>query len=47
MTKEKVIIDAETRIWQWMFVKIEKANFELVDFMNNSDRWWFGTTWIK
>jgi len=33
MTKEKVVIEAETRIGQGMFVKIEKANFELVESM--------------
>jgi dUTPase len=47
MTKETQVIEAGTRIWQWVFVKIEKAEFELVETMNNSDRGWFGTTWIK
>lgn len=47
MTKEKVVIEAETRIGQGMFVKIDIADFEVVESMNNSDRWGFGTTWIK
>jgi len=38
MTKEKVVIEAETRIGQGMFVKIDIADFEVVDAMNNSDR---------
>ncbi len=47
MSKETQTIEAGTRIWQWVFVKIERADFELVETMNNNDRWWFGTTWIK
>lgn len=47
MTKEKVVIEAETRIGQGMFVKIDIADFEVVESMNNSDRGGFGTTWIK
>lgn len=47
MTKEKVVIEAETRIGQGMFVKIDIADFEVVESMNNSDRWGFGTTWVK
>lgn len=47
MRKEKVFIEAWTRIWQWMFTKIEKADFEVVESMNNQDRWWFGSTWNK
>lgn len=47
MTKERVEIEAGTRIWQWMFLKVEKADFEVLPNMNNSDRWWFGTTGLK
>lgn len=47
MSKETQTLDAWTRIGQWVFVKIEKAEFELVNTMNNIDRWWFWTTWIK
>ncbi len=47
MTKEIQVIEAGTRIGQWVFVKIERAEFELVETMNNSDRGWFGTTWVK
>ncbi len=39
-------IKAWDRIWQWVFVKIEKAEFNYSDHMSNTDRWWFGTTWI-
>jgi len=46
MKKESVTIPAGTRIGQWVFVKIERADFELVDNMgDNSSRGWFGTTW--
>lgn len=47
MTKEKVVIEPETRIGQGMFVKIDIADFEVVETMWNSDRWGFWTTWIK
>lgn len=47
MRKEAVTIEAGTRIGQWMFVQIEQWNFEVVDSMNNEDRWGFGTTGIK
>ena len=35
------------RIWQWVFVKIEQADFEYVDDMWEKNRWWFGTTWVQ
>ncbi len=38
-------IEAWTRIGQWVFVKIEKAEFEVVDQMSDKNRWWFWTTW--
>jgi len=42
------VLEAGTRIWQWVFVKIERAEFEVVETMNNSkNRWGFWTTWIK
>ena len=47
MRKEPVTIEVWTRIWQWMFVKIEKVEFEVVDKMNWKDRGWFWTTWNK
>jgi dUTPase len=47
MRKEAVTIEAGTRIGQWMFVKIEQGEFEIVETMNNQDRGGFGTTWIK
>lgn len=46
MRKETVTIPAGTRIWQWVFVKIERAEFELVETMgDHSSRWGFWTTW--
>jgi dUTPase len=33
MTKEQVVIEPETRIGQGMFVKIDIADFELVETM--------------
>lgn len=47
MSKERQVIEAWTRIWQWMFLKVEIADFELVETMGNNDRWWFWTTWVK
>lgn len=47
MWKDSVTIEAWTRIWQWMFVKIQRADFEVVETMWNNDRWWFGSTWVK
>lgn len=47
MSKETQTLEAGTRIGQWVFVKIEKADFELVETMGNTDRGWFGTTGIK
>lgn len=48
MSQEIQTIEAWTRIWQGVFVKIEKAEFEVVESMwDNAARWGFGTTWIK
>lgn len=47
MRKESVTINAWERIWQWMFVKIEKPEFEIVTDMWNEERWGFWTTGIK
>ena len=47
MSGKRQVIEAETRIGQWVFVKIERAEFKLVDSMNNSNRWGFWTTWTK
>jgi len=44
MRKEPVTIEKGERIGQGVFVKIERADFELVETMNNSDRGGFGTT---
>lgn len=46
MKKEEVTIKKWERIGQGMFVKIEKPEFQIVDKMDNSDRWGFGTTWV-
>lgn len=41
-------IEAWSRIGQWIFVKFERWEFELVETMgNDKDRGGFGTTWIK
>ncbi|MDD4151830.1 MAG: dUTP diphosphatase, partial [Candidatus Gracilibacteria bacterium] len=47
MTKEKQIIEVGTRIGQGVFVKIEIADFEVVETMGNNDRGGFGTTGTK
>lgn len=48
MSGQRQVLEAWTRIWQWVFVKIEKVEFELVETMwNAKNRWWFWTTWIK
>ena len=47
MTDKEAKIEAWTRIGQGMFVKIWLAEFELVDDLENKDRWWFWTTWNK
>jgi dUTP pyrophosphatase len=47
MRKEPVTIEAGTRIGQGMFVKIERAEFEMVESMNNADRGGFGSTGQK
>ena len=47
MKKEPVTLWVWERVWQWMFVKIEKANFQKVEKMSNKDRGGFWTTWIK
>lgn len=44
---KKQTLEAWTRIWQWVFVKIEKAEFEIVENMWNCDRWGFWSTGIK
>ena len=47
MRKEPITIEAGTRIGQGMFVKIERAEFEMVESMNNADRGGFGSTGQK
>lgn len=44
-TNNEQFIPAWTRIWQWVFVKIEKPEFELVENMEEKNRWGFWTTW--
>ncbi len=46
MSDKPVTLQVGERIWQWVFVKIETPEFELVEKMWNKDRWWFWTTWI-
>ncbi len=47
MRKEEVVIKKGERIWQGMFVKIEKPEFVLVDKMEGKNRGGFGTTGLK
>ncbi|MFZ4461329.1 MAG: dUTP diphosphatase [Patescibacteria group bacterium] len=47
MRKEPVTIEKGERIGQGVFVKIERADFELVETMDNTDRGGFGTTGNK
>lgn len=47
MKNEEVIIEAGTRIGQGMFVKIEQAEFKVVESMGNDDRGGFGSTGHK
>ncbi len=47
MKKEPVTIEAGTRIWQWIFLKIAKAEFEIVENMEKENRGWFGSTGLK
>ena len=47
MRKKAVTIEAWTRIWQWVFVNVWIAEFELVDSMNNENRGWFWSTGHK
>jgi len=46
LSNKEVHIKKGDRIWQGVFIKIWKADFEVVDSMNNKDRWWFWTTWL-
>jgi dUTPase len=47
MRSESVTLEVGTRVWQWMFVKIDIADFEVVETMWNKDRWGFGSTGHK
>lgn len=48
VTKEVQKLEKGTRMGQWVFVKIGKAEFEVVEQMwNDKNRWGFGTTGIK
>jgi deoxyuridine 5'-triphosphate nucleotidohydrolase len=47
ISKEKVVIEVGTRIWQWVFLPVWIAEFEVVNVMWNKDRWGFGSTGVK
>jgi len=47
MSWKDQFIEKWTRIWQWVFIKIERAEFEIVDSMDKKDRGGFWTTGIK
>lgn len=47
LSKERVVIEAGTKIWQWVFLPVWIAEFEVVETMWNKDRWGFGTTGVK
>lgn len=47
LRKEPVTLNVGERIWQWMFVKIEKPEIEVVETMWNKERWGFWTTWYN
>jgi dUTP pyrophosphatase len=47
VSKEKVVIEAGTRIGQWVFVQVWIADFEVVDDLKNENRGGFGTTGVK
>lgn len=47
LSGKKQELEAGSRIWQWIFVRYEQAEFELVEKMDNNDRWGFWTTWVK
>ena len=46
ISNKTAIIKKWDRIWQWVFIKIWIASFDLTDSMWNSNRWWFWSTWI-
>lgn len=46
-TKKNVTIEKGTRVAQAMIVKFDRAEFELVDHLDNADRGSFGTTGKK
>ncbi len=45
ISDQKQFIPANTRIWQWVFVRIEKPEFEVVEKIEEKSRWWFWSTW--
>lgn len=47
LSKDVQKIDKGTRMAQWVFIKIGTADFEVVESMNNGDRWGFWSTWVK
>jgi len=47
MSDKTHTIEKWTRIGQWVFVKIERADFEEVDEMSSPDRGGFGSTGTK
>ena len=46
LTNGTVIVKKWDRIWQWVFVKMEKADFDYVEKLDWKDRCWYWTTWI-
>lgn len=47
LSGKRQVLEAGTRIWQGVFVKIEKVEFELVETMWNKDRGGIWSTWVK
>lgn len=48
MSENDIKVEKWTRIWQWMFVKIMKAEFEITnDTMREDNRWGLWTTGNK
>lgn len=41
---DEIFIPKDTRIWQWMFIKIKRANFKLQEKMWSKNRWGFWST---
>ncbi len=46
MKDQPFTINKWDRIWQWIFLKMDKADFNYVTKMETKNRWWFWTTWL-